>query len=447
MVNLDEKVLIKLNKTPLYIFLLSLLTASFIFGQEEQLKALSDNVLRLKTHDEKQNRHVDINDSLHRAKAFKTEWRYLNIVQKECRKKGDKKIEAIVINSKGNFYLGTGNYINGIETFHDAVHIFDSLKDFAGLSMIHANIGNAYFYLEDLDKALAYYNLAVSDYKKVKNKKPTSETKLANCYNSLGGIYCSKKDFVYGKTYFDLAYNIWRKHGDSLSLAYIMNNYANIYYTNGNRDSALFYFTKALSMKMRHGDNYDKADGNNNLAEFYFSGKNYNLSLKHSFNSLSFLDSNIYSRQLLTCYSHLTGAYKALKDAKNELKYYKLYKMASDSSNTQVQRSQLSRLELKHEFDRVHLSDSIKAVEEIKLRDAKISEKRYQSFFLFSVLLLSIVALSLIYSRFQYTKKQKRIIEAKNKEITDSINYARKIQQSSLPSEKYIQKEIARLKD
>jgi tetratricopeptide (TPR) repeat protein len=311
--------------------------------------------------------------------------------------------------------------------------------------MIHANIGNAYFYLGDLEKALFYYKTAVSDHKKVKNKKTDSEIKLANCYNSLGSIYCSKKDFVYGKAYFDLAYDIWRRHGDSLSMAYIMNNYANIHYENEKSDSALHYFKIALNMKMRHGDNYDKADAHNNLAQFYFTSKKYDLCLDYSYKALTFLDSNIYSRQLLSCYFHLTEAYKKLNDHRNELKYYKLYKTATDSSNVKVQKSQLSRIELKHEFDRVHLSDSIKAVEEMKLKDAKLSEKKQQTYFLVFILLLTMIVLGLIYSRFQLTKKQKVIIEHKNKEITDSINYARKIQQSILPNEKYIEKELNKL--
>lgn len=41
---------------------------------------------------------------------------------------------------------------------------------------------------------------------------------------------------------------------------------------------------------------------------------------------------------------------------------------------------------------------------------------------------------------------QKHIVEEKQKEIIDSINYAKRIQQSQLPTEKYITKSINRLK-
>ncbi|MGZ4157605.1 MAG: ligand-binding sensor domain-containing protein, partial [Bacteroidia bacterium] len=43
-------------------------------------------------------------------------------------------------------------------------------------------------------------------------------------------------------------------------------------------------------------------------------------------------------------------------------------------------------------------------------------------------------------------EKQKHLVEEKQKEIIDSINYAKRIQQSQLPTEKYIDKSIKRLK-
>ena len=44
------------------------------------------------------------------------------------------------------------------------------------------------------------------------------------------------------------------------------------------------------------------------------------------------------------------------------------------------------------------------------------------------------------------TEHQKAIIEVKNKDIMDSIRYAKRIQQSLLPTEKYIDRNINHLK-
>jgi tetratricopeptide (TPR) repeat protein len=407
---------------------------------------LVNSVLNQNTFEKQQDRHIAINDSLDNLAQYKKQFSYLKALEKECVTKGLKKLEASSLISIGNFYIGTGNYTTSLDIFNNSFKIYDELNEFGGQSTVHANMGNAFYYLHDLDKALYYYKLSVSDLKKTANK-PNKEDRLASAYNSLGTIYCSKGDYVYGITYFDLAYKIWIKAGDSISIGYILNNYANIYFQQNKMDSAFLYFNRALGLKLRHGDEYDKADAHINLADFYLNDKKPEKGVEMARKALTFLDTTIYSRQLISCYQILSLGYNALKDYRNELKYYKKHKAASDTADVQGQKSDVGRKEMKTEFDRIHLADSIKAVEEIKLKDVKLSAKNTQTYFLIFILLLTIVALSLIYSRFKLTKKQKVIIEEKNKEITDSITYAKKIQNSIMPNESYIAKELKRLNE
>jgi hypothetical protein len=42
------------------------------------------------------------------------------------------------------------------------------------------------------------------------------------------------------------------------------------------------------------------------------------------------------------------------------------------------------------------------------------------------------------------TREQKKLIEHKQKEILDSITYARRIQHAHLPNEKYLQKHLSK---
>jgi tetratricopeptide (TPR) repeat protein len=436
-----------LPKNFISIFLIIPIHFLVLKGQDQQSFAFANNVLQENTFEKQQDRHIALNDSLDKLALYKKQFDYLCQIYKRSAESGNKKLQATVMISIGNFQISASNYAAAIDTFNKAVKMYEALNEIGGVSTAHANMGNTYFYLRDLDKALYYYKISISDLKKSKTKPANMESRLANCYNSLGSIYCSKKDFVFGRTYFDLAYNIWRKNGDSLSISYIFNNYAEIFFESKKMDSAFLYFNKALQLKLRYGDAYDKADAHNNLSDYYSKTGKPKESIVYAYKALNYLDTTIYSRTLIITYWLLTEEYSKLKDYKNELKYYKKYKAANDSSDVQGQNSELSRKDLRNEFDKIHLADSIKSVEEIKLKDLKISAKNTQGYFLIFILLLTIVALSLIYSRFQLTKKQKVIIEQKNKEITDSINYAKKIQQSILPTEKYLDKEIKRLRD
>ncbi len=66
-------------------------------------------------------------------------------------------------------------------------------------------------------------------------------------------------------------------------------------------------------------------------------------------------------------------------------------------------------------------------------------------FIVFCLLIVIIFALFVIKS-LKTTKEQKKIIEEKQKDILDSIRYAKRIQNSLLPNRKYIDKHLNRLK-
>ncbi|MBP7810122.1 MAG: tetratricopeptide repeat protein [Bacteroidia bacterium] len=394
-----------------------------------------------------QDRHLAITDSFGNIKNFKPEFYYLDTLLHKVQAIKDKKFEAIVWMSKGNFFLGTGNSFSSIESFRKSIKLWEELNYYSGVCNAYTNLGNTYFYMLDYDKALMYYKTAISYCKKITDPKSNKEGKLANLYNNMGSLYCSMDDFVYGKTYFNLALNVWLKTKDSLSISYIYNNYAQIFNEQKNYDSSMVYYFKALRIKNSYGTLLDKADAHLNIGGLYLVLKKLPQALEYTTKALSFIDTNSYSRHLISCYNNLNRIYHEKKDYKNELKYFKLYSIASDSANSREKISSITKMEMQYEFSKIHLADSIKSVEEIKLKDLKISAKNTQTYFLVFILLLTIVALSLIYSRFKLTKKQKLIIEEKNKEITDSITYAKKIQNSIMPNESYISREMKRLNE
>ena len=98
----------------------------------------------------------------------------------------------------------------------------------------------------------------------------------------------------------------------------------------------------------------------------------------------------------------------------------------------------------------------MKAAQEKEHALAVLEDKKKNSI-LISVLagfVLLVIFSAFLLNRFRVTSRQKKIIEEKNKivekkqkEILDSIHYAKRIQQSLLPTEKYIVKNLKRLKD
>ena len=92
--------------------------------------------------------------------------------------------------------------------------------------------------------------------------------------------------------------------------------------------------------------------------------------------------------------------------------------------------------------------------EEKKLTTVKLKQEQSQRYFLYGGLGLTILFGIFMFNRFRITKKQKNIIneqktivenqkklvEEKQKEVLDSIRYAKRIQQSLMPTEKFIER-------
>ena len=104
---------------------------------------------------------------------------------------------------------------------------------------------------------------------------------------------------------------------------------------------------------------------------------------------------------------------------------------------------------MNYQFDKKEAADK---VEQEKKAAIAYAESKKQKIIIFSVcgILLLVVAFAVFaYRSFLQKKKanieitkQKHTIEEKQKEILDSIYYARRIQRALLPSEKYIGKNL-----
>lgn len=137
-------------------------------------------------------------------------------------------------------------------------------------------------------------------------------------------------------------------------------------------------------------------------------------------------------------YRVLSEAYKLIGYTAEELKYYKLYTQTKDSLLNENSATQMIKMSAIYETDKKQ--KEIELLNQEKEKNETISaeqEKRKNVIIYSSIAILAIVTFFSIFlfKRYRLTKQQNKIIEEKNKDITDSINYAQKIQSSILPSD------------
>jgi len=155
------------------------------------------------------------------------------------------------------------------------------------------------------------------------------------------------------------------------------------------------------------------------------------------------------------CECIFENAYKD-KNYKEAFDYYKTANNLKDSILSEDNRKEITRKEFQFEYQLKTAADSIRQIEANKVKDAQIQAQESQlkqekivRFSLFAVAILILTFSVFIYNRFKVTKKQNTIIEKqksqleiKQKEILDSIHYAKRIQNSLLPTERYIDRNL-----
>ena len=148
--------------------------------------------------------------------------------------------------------------------------------------------------------------------------------------------------------------------------------------------------------------------------------------------------------------------YTELNDPKNALLNYEFFILMRDSISNQETRKASLKSQLKYEYEKKAAADSVKVVEEKKVVALQLKQEKTQRYALYSGLgLLGLFALFMV-NRFRVITNQKKLIEAQKKiveeqkhlvdenqkEILDSIYYAKRIQTALLPSEKYLNRNL-----
>jgi hypothetical protein len=125
-----------------------------------------------------------------------------------------------------------------------------------------------------------------------------------------------------------------------------------------------------------------------------------------------------------------------------------------DTISSEKNQSELIRQEYKYQYEKKATADSVANLKtqevknaEIARQKAELSAKRNQQYLLFGGLSLVLLFAVFMYNRFKKTAKQKKeieiqklLVEEKQKEILDSIRYARRIQNALLPGNSFLEK-------
>jgi serine phosphatase RsbU (regulator of sigma subunit) len=374
---------------------------------------------------------------------------YYAMEMKSAESRNNKAKQAFIYKQIGNIYYNLGDFGKAIDYHFKCLRESEQLKDSSEMAAAYNNIGKVYSWQGDMVKALEYYNrsLAIDESRKNYNG-------ISGDYNNLGFIFENSLNYDTALIFYRKSLEISRTSGNDTYLALAFTNLANIYNKTGLMDSSLFYYQSALNAYQKLGDKRNLAEVFLSVAKFHNSNFD-NHKAEEYFKKAFELSKEIKSSEIfMDAALGLSEVYSKLGDFRNAYEYHVLYKKAENVVKNE------STMKIINQRDMKYLLDN-------KIAE-QIAEKKRQAiktfFFLFALTFMIILAI-VIYSSYRRKRRdnlllaqqkeeietqrdeieaqrdqvtnQRDQIQKQKEEITDSILYARRIQNAVMPPEDF----------
>src|SRR6185437_5357105 len=240
--------------------------------------------------------------------------------------------------------------------------------------------------------------------------------------------------------------NLCIEIGNKEGIGACYTNVGSVYAAQYNYKKALTYFLKSLQLREEISDKHGIASCYMHIGDLHNKLANYKLAIKYCDMCLS-VGAEIGDIEVeRSAYENLAIAYSKTGNYKEAYVNHVKFKQLTDSIFNADNSKQLGDLKTQFEVEKKETELKIKSeAEQEKLKAVALEETKRQQVIIASVagVLIIVLVFSLfLYKRFKLTQKQKNIIEQqkvmvdkayeelheKNKEVMDSIHYAKRIQ-------------------
>jgi len=367
----------------------------------------------------------------------------------------------------GDLYMNQGDVGKALEYLLNSLDLHEQLKDSVGTAYVLNDLGWQYYVQGEHDHARTYLEKALSFRKRLGDKRG-----LANTYNSLGLIAKDKNEYDKAMEYFGKTLQLMKESGDMQGMGLALNSIGSIYQGRADLSMALKYYQDAAEIQLKIGDKNGWITSNTNAATVTFAmakgdRKKIEQALRMCHQSLDEARAMGFPSEIKSAALTLDQIYKSLGNYQKAYEFHDLYYRMRDSvANVETRKASIKR-QFQYQYEKKAAADSVRNQEAQKVKDAQLNaqqaqlkQEKTQRYALYGGLALVILFGIFIFNRFRITQRQKAIIEAqkkqvdkayeslheKNKEVMDSIYYARRIQKALITSEKYVGRQMERLR-
>lgn len=363
----------------------------------------------------------------------------------------------------------------------EALEISEKIKFLPGIAESADNIGNVYYDQGAFVQALEYFNKSIRNKEKLGNK-----IQISKAYNKLGNAYVRKGDRDVALSYYNKSLTLSKEIGYNRGVIACLTNLGNFYNSkkNADYDKALEYHLQAIQVE-GVPDKKVLAYNFNRIGDLYLRKGEFSNALRYYRQELLVARTDGDDVEMQKAYRGISEVYAKRNDYQKAYEYYQLYAKTKELITQRKSKQKIQQLQSQYnEQKKQNLTDILLLTQDRKIRDDRIAQRN-------TVITIVVIAfvIMLAFAFFLYRnnlqtqrinqllqKKSKELeekgvkltdqieqnkaneeainrqkrtleqaldeIERKNKNITASINYAKRIQESMLPFSEEITRNI-----
>lgn len=380
---------------------------------------------------------------------------YLNQAKVLIANTSNNKILSDIANQLGTNYYYLGDFNSSLKYFLELMNIAERQNNLLGIATAHNNIGSIYFELNDTTNALKHHLEALKIRQKHEKNDNNGKNQIAMSYGNVGKAYFAMNNYVKAMEYYQLALNLSKELGNKQREALMLNNIGSILAEQKKYDEAYPNFVNAYNIYLEADSPEKIALCLNNIAEIHYRKGEYEKSIDQYKNSLIYSKKVSALDDIKTSYEGLKNCYTELDDYKGAYVYLQKYFTLKDSIFGEESTMQMNELLAK--FDSDKKEQEIKLLQKEKEMSSWLRNSLVVGFALLVLLAFALysrnkvkqkanIELSIknknIEEQKQIVEEQKLILEVHQKEIVDSINYAKRIQQALLKQDDFLKQNL-----
>ncbi len=339
-------------------------------------------------------------------------------------------------NNLGATYEKMARYDEAMDCFIKSLNISESLNDSTNIARTLLNIGLLYSRQEDYEKSLEFYNKSLE----IRIKLDDNEG-IALLYNNIAIVNYYLENYDNVRNYFEKAYKVYLESGNLRRQLMALSNIAEVDNMIGQKEKALNSYFEILKLEKELGQKGEQVGTYYAIAEIYYSRDDFNNAEKYCDLGLSLAKEIGAMAVTINYYELLTQIYGKKGNYRTALDYSELMFAVNDSVFNAEKTKQIQELETQYETKKKE-QQIINLEKEREIRELKIKKQRLFTIFLLSGFVSIFIFLLILYSQNKKIRKANKLLAQQKRQITDSIEYASRIQTAILPPGDFIAKVI-----